>query len=85
MKFDYLRVDDFVSAKRARLAEPLPADFAHEGPRSGVHWHVSGQIIMGIEHLQSELNHRLYVEEDDFTPAFPTVQPIPIVISFRDH
>lgn len=48
----HLCVDNFVSAERARLAEPFPTHFAHEGPGACVHWHVSSQIIMSVEHLQ---------------------------------
>lgn len=44
-------VDDFVSAKCARLTETLAANFTDEWPGARVHWHVSSQIIMRIEHF----------------------------------
>lgn len=48
----YLRVDDFVSAERAGLAEAFPAHFAHEGPGPGVYRHVPGQVVVRVENLQ---------------------------------
>lgn len=44
-------VDDFVSAKCARLTETLATNLADKWPSARVHWHVSSQIIMCIEHL----------------------------------
>lgn len=48
-----LGVYDLVSAERGRLAEPLAADLADERPCSGVHGHVPGQVVVGVEHLHS--------------------------------
>lgn len=46
-----LGVYDLVSAERGRLAEPLAADLADERSCSGVHGHVPGQVVVGVEHL----------------------------------
>lgn len=45
------RVDDLVPAQGARLAEAFPADLADERPGARVHRHVSGQVVVGVEHL----------------------------------
>lgn len=45
------RVDDLVPAQSARLAKPFPAYLADERPRPRVDGHVSGQIVVGVEHL----------------------------------
>lgn len=57
MRVSHLCVDDFVPAQCAGLSEAFPAHFADEGPRAGVHRHVSGQIIMGVKNLQIEYTH----------------------------
>ena len=44
-------VDDLVPTKGARLTEPLSANLADERPRPRVDGHVTGQVIMCIEHL----------------------------------
>lgn len=56
----HLRVDDFVSAQCTGLTESFPAHFTHERPRACVHWHVSCQIIMSIEHLQKKINNLVF-------------------------
>lgn len=48
----YLRVDDFMSAERAGLAEAFPAHLTYEGPGPGVHRHVPGQVVVRIKNLQ---------------------------------
>lgn len=45
------RVDDLVPAQSARLAKPFAAYLADERPRPRVDGHVSGQIVVGVEHL----------------------------------
>lgn len=52
----HLRVDDLVPAQRAGLTESFPAHFTHEGPSSGVHRHVSGQVVMRVKYLRT---HRI--------------------------
>lgn len=54
----YLRVDDFVSAESAGLAEAFPAHFTHEGSGPGVHRHVSGQVVVRVKNLQRERERR---------------------------
>lgn len=44
-------VDDLVSTESARLTETFAANLADKWPSARVHWHVSRQIIMCIEHL----------------------------------
>lgn len=46
-----LRVYDLVPAEGAGLTESLAADFADERTCAGVHGHVSGQVVVGVEHL----------------------------------
>ena len=40
-----------VSAQRGRLPEPFPTDLADKGPGPSVHWHVAGQVVVGVENL----------------------------------
>lgn len=53
----YLRVDDFVSAERAGLAEAFPTHLTHEGPGPGVHRHVPCQVVVRIKNLQRNKGH----------------------------
>lgn len=50
----YLRVDDFVPAQGAGLAEALPADLADERPGPRVHRHVAGEVVVRVEHLRGK-------------------------------
>ena len=45
------RVNNFVTAQSRCLPESLTAHFADERPGSCMHWHVSRQIVMGVEHF----------------------------------
>lgn len=53
----HLRVDDLVSTQRAGLTKAFPAHFTHEGPRSGVNRHVSGQVVMRVKNLRGKKIH----------------------------
>lgn len=44
-------VDDFMATEGGGLSKPFAANFANEGPCSGVNGHVSGQVVMSIEHF----------------------------------
>lgn len=46
-----LGVDYLVTTQSARLAKALVADLADEGPGSGVHGHVTSEVIVGVEDL----------------------------------
>lgn len=45
------RVDDLVPAQGARLAKTFSADLADEWPGACVNRHVSGQVVVRVEHL----------------------------------
>lgn len=45
------RVDDFVPAERASLAETLSADLADERPCTSVNRHVAGKVIVSVENF----------------------------------
>lgn len=49
------RVDDLVATESARLSKSLAADLAHKGPSTRVNGHVTGQVVMRIEHLSTLL------------------------------
>lgn len=51
------RVDYLVTTQSAGLPEALAAYFADEWSGSSMHWHVSGQVVMGIEHLTTFTTH----------------------------
>lgn len=44
-------VYDLVSAQCGRLPEPLATYFTDERPGAGVYWHVSGEVVVGVEHF----------------------------------
>ena len=45
------RVNNFVTAQSRCLPESFTAHFADERPGSRVHWHVSREVVMGVEHF----------------------------------
>lgn len=47
-----------MSAQSAGLSEAFTAHFTHEGPGSGVHRHVSGQVVMRVKNLRSRQTER---------------------------
>ena len=44
-------VYNLVAAECGRLAKAFPTDLADEGPSARVHGHVTGQVVVRIEHL----------------------------------
>lgn len=50
MRF-FRRMDDLVPAERRGLAESFTANFTNERSSTGVNWHMSGEVIVCIEHF----------------------------------
>lgn len=44
-------MNDFVAAEGGRLSESFSADFANKGTGTGVHGHVTGEIVVRVEDL----------------------------------
>lgn len=46
-----LCMNDFVTTESRGLSEAFAADLAHKGTGSGVDWHMTSEIVMGVEDL----------------------------------